>query len=91
MLLPTQWVNWALGPPGGGYLHGHEAEPRGPCPLYPDSAGFVMNSLEEGVLGVPVLAGNLVLNPNGKKVTADGPPVVNTPPGRLEWHRLQAL
>jgi hypothetical protein len=28
-----------------------------------DSDGFVMNRLEEGALGDPVLAGNLVLNP----------------------------
>ncbi len=30
-----------------------------------DSDGFFMNRLEEGVLGDPVLAGNLILNPNG--------------------------
>ncbi len=34
---------------------GREAEPRGPCPMCPDSDGFVMNRLEEGALGDPVL------------------------------------
>ena len=46
---------------------GREAEPRGPCPMCPDADGFVMNRLEEGALGDPVLAGNLVLNPNGRR------------------------
>ncbi len=78
-------------------MHGREAEPRGPCPMCgPDSDGFVMNRhglrVEEGALGDPVLAGNLVLNPpEWTQVTADGPPAANTPPGRLERHRPQAL
>ena len=36
--------------------------PNGPC-----SDGFVMNRLEEGALGDPVLAGNLVFNPDGRR------------------------
>jgi hypothetical protein len=35
--------------------------------MCPDSDVFAMNRLEEGALGDPVLAGNLVLNPNGRR------------------------
>jgi hypothetical protein len=33
----------------------------------PDSDGFLMNRLEEGALGGPVLAGNLVYNLDGRR------------------------
>jgi hypothetical protein len=33
-----------------------------------DSDGFVMNRLEEGALGDPVLAGNVVLYPDGRRL-----------------------
>jgi len=33
----------------------------------PYSDGFLMNRLEEGALGGPVLAGNLVYNPDGRR------------------------
>ncbi len=46
---------------------GREVEPRGPCLMCLDSDGFVMNRLEEGELGDPLLAGNLVLTPNGRR------------------------
>jgi hypothetical protein len=36
--------------------------PNGPC-----SDGFLLNSLEEGTLGDPVLAGYLVYNPYGSR------------------------
>ena len=39
----------------------------------PDSDGFVMNRLEEGALGDPVLAGNPVYNLDGAGDTADLP------------------
>ncbi len=45
-----------------------------------DSDGFVMNRLEEGAFGDPVLAGNLVLNPNGRRSQRMG----LRRPGRLE-------
>jgi hypothetical protein len=48
-------------------LHGREAETQGQCLMCPDSDGFVMNCLEEGTLGYPVLAGNLVSNQNGRR------------------------
>jgi hypothetical protein len=49
-LLQTQWVNQALGPPGGG---------RPPA--------WTRGGDSRAVPGVPGLAGNLVLNPNGRR------------------------
>jgi hypothetical protein len=48
-----------------------------------------MNSLEEGVLGDPVLAGNLVYNPMGAGDTADRP-VANHQLGRNKLERAVA-
>ncbi len=39
----------------------------------PVSDGFLMNRLEEGTLGGPVLAGNLVYNLDGRGDAADLP------------------
>jgi hypothetical protein len=62
-------------------LHGREAEPQGPCSMCQDSDGFAMNRLEEGALGDPVLAGNLVLYPNGRRSPQMG--TFGTPPERV--------
>ena len=57
-----------LGLPSGRRLL---ARTRGSVPsvlLYgPCSDGFLMNRLEEGALGDPVLAGNLVFDPDGRR------------------------
>jgi hypothetical protein len=58
-------------------------------PTQLDSDGFLMNHLEDGTLGYPVLAGDLVLGQDGRRasqVTADGPQAANTPPARLKRH-----
>ena len=50
----------------GGNQQGRGTQSRRSCPMGPDSDGFIMNRLEEGALGDPVLAGNLVYNLDGR-------------------------
>ena len=54
--------------------------------MCPDSDGFVMNRLEEGALGDPVLAGNSMITLMG---TAD-PPVASEQLGRSKLGRAVA-
>ena len=49
-----------------GNQQGRGTQSRRSCPMGPDSDGFIMNRLEEGALGDPVLAGNLVYNLDGR-------------------------
>jgi hypothetical protein len=56
--------------------------------MCPDSDGFVMNRLEEGALGDPVLAGNLETL-MGAGDTAD-PPVASERLGRSKLERAVA-
>ncbi len=58
-------------------------------PHGPYSDGILMNRLEEGALGDPVLAGNLVYNPDGRGDIADHP-VANHQPGRNKLERAVA-
>jgi len=51
----------------GGNQQGRGTQSRRSCPMGPDSDGFIMNRLEEGALGDPVLAGNLVYNLDGRR------------------------
>ena len=51
----------------GGNQQGRGTQSRRSCPMGPDSDGFKMNRLEEGALGDPVLAGNLVFNLDGRR------------------------
>ena len=50
----------------GGNQQGRGTQSRRSCPMGPDSDGFIMNRLEEGALGDPVLAGNLVSDLDGR-------------------------
>ncbi len=76
-------------------MHGRGVEPRGPCPMCQDSDGFLMNCLEEGASGDPVLAGNLVLDPNGHRSQRMGlrrqTHCQEGSSGMMRRHRQQAL
>jgi len=51
----------------GGNQQGRGTRSQRSSPMGPDSDGFIMNRLEEGALGDPVLAGNLVYNLDGRR------------------------
>jgi len=59
----TCWdCRWA-----GGNQHGQGTGSLRSCPTGPYSDGFILNRLEVGTLGCPVLAGNLIYDPDGRR------------------------